>query len=240
MKIPVYITIVILAAGAGAAWYQHSQIEQVRADQTMLVTKAAERGISLHSKRPTKSARKNHTRIADARKTASDAVDFHAKYASLNFLPGSAEEQSAYKEWKEIVKNFASFDAAQVKAAIGFLMDSPQIAEDRRSGVIYTLIMNLKERDPRAALEMLCATPQVFSDASHRKSTITNTFSILAKKDLNSMIDWLKVIETKLPPDVLDSCKLSAISIAAQDDPRRAFDLIGQLEVKNLDSAISN
>ncbi len=240
MKIPIYITVIILVAAAGAAWYQQSQIADIRADQARLVAKAAERGIAFDPKRPSKRDRERYNRIVEVRQTTSDVVDFHAKYTISNLIPGSEEEQDAYKEWKEITKPFASYDASQVKMAISTLLDSNRIAEDRRNGVIYTLIMHLKERDPQSALEMLVAKPEIFSDVHHRESTITDTFSILARKDLNRMIDWLKVNETKMPTDVSESCKLSVISIAAQSDPRRAFDLIRELEVKTPDSAITD
>ncbi len=243
MKVPAFITVLILIAGAGAAWYQHSEFAGIRADHTALVARAAERGIALDPERPTKRVRiidrRRDNRIVEARQTASDIIDFNAE-TKANLVPGSSEYQAAFERWTKITKRFATFDTSQVKMVIGTLLDSTEISEDRRKGVIYRLILHLKERDPQTALEMLCAAPELFPDDSPLKYTISDTFALLARQDMNRMIDWFKANEAKMPADVSEKCKTAAIGIAAQEDPRRAFDLIRELGVKNPDSAIRN
>lgn len=248
MKVPIFITVIIVATAAGIGWHDYQRLVSIRETQATLVRKAAAVGISLDSAHPlervriTKRERGNH--VAEARLLAADYTEYYIELSALRkkgTMPDDATMQRITKRGEALYARLSALDAGQLKISLSDVRDSLSLDEDSRQFQINNLLWILGEKYPRDLLALLQQSPDLFkSDVNTneylmrtRGSTIQSAIEAWATSDPKGAIEWIRKHGTEFPELVTDNAKSAVIFAAAQKDPKFAFDHLADMAFKN-------
>jgi|GEM_PF-727045 len=242
MKFPIALSLLIIATGTILVWQEHQRIETLRASHAKLVAEAAKSGIHLSSARPGEVVRVTKREREDQGKNVGKAT---AEFLALAKKMKSMEkyEEVPYAELQNQLmafrKRIASLDAKQLKELIVAVRAETDPKMQVTKTLIGIAITTFAINDPRAALALLTESPELF-DANDiiTQSAVPAAFAMWAKHDPMAALDWMRINDEKYPAIATDDVKLGMISGAAIHVPKIAFKLIGELGVKNPDSAI--
>ncbi len=241
MKLSIILTIFILVAAAGLGWRNSERLEGVRSRHKLATAAAAQVGVSIDvedEKHPIRVDRRNRLdRNAVAKQLAAEIISIFKKYPKFDF---EKIEPADRTKFMELWERMSSLNAAQVGIFIAAMQAATDLDEQARSSFVHWAIINLSERDPQAALELFQALPEAMKTNQMSLDTNRNIFENWAKINPEQTMRWMKANEEKFPELVHDASKKSLLRGMASTDPKKAFQAISELGVKNVEDVVTN
>ncbi len=241
MRISIALSVLILAIGATMGWQDHQRLVRVRESHDKLVAEALESGIALDPTnlesgvRFTKHEREDKEAIA--RLAASEFIAF-AKEMEAKEKKGGMKDEVMQKKILAVMDRMMSLDSSQLKILIAEIKATSELNDEMRRGLVGFSIMSLADKHPQAALALFTESSDLFENDGMGKHVISSSLSKWAKDDPEGALDWVRKNGAKFPELVDDDAKQGVISGVASNDPKLAFQLIGELDFKNTDGAI--
>ena len=242
MKISIAVSLLILAVAGVLGWQDHQRLATVREHHAKLVAEAATLGLALDPTHPadpvrvTKREREN--RVADAKQAAVEFIAFAKEMDSIE-KKGGPPDEAMQKRVMEFIDRMMSLDASQLKILIAEVRADKSLKDETRNNLIGFSIMTLANDHPQAALALFIESSDLFKDNNMSEHVVSSSLSKWAKDDPLAALDWVRKNGEKFPDLVTDDAKRGLISGAATNDPKLAFQLIGELGIKDTSQAIS-
>lgn len=237
MKISIGIAILILAIGSTLGWQDHQRLTKVRLLHDQTVAEAARSGIALNADGGSKdkvriTKHERGDKEADARAAASEFIAF-ARVMEEMEKKGGQPDAEMQKKILAIMDRMMGLDAGQLKILIDTVRNTPDLKDDTRRNLIGFSIMSLAGDHPKAALALFAESTDILNDHGISRHVISTSLAKLAQEDPNAALDWVRENGPKFPELVDDDAKRGLISGAAARDPKLAFSLIAELDLKD-------
>jgi hypothetical protein len=245
MKISIASSLVILALGGAIGWNDHQRLTRVRVIHQQVVAQAAAAGIHSDSAqangggRLAKPKRERADKVADAKLAAAEFISFAKEMEEIE-KAGGQPDAVAQKRILEVIDRLMSLDAGQIKILIAEVRASAEIEDETRRNLIGFSMMSLASDHPQAALNLYTESSNLFEEGGIGRQVVAAALGKLAEEDPQSALAWIRANGEKSPQLVTDEIKRSVVMGAAQNDPKLAFGLIGELEMKSGDQAMSS
>jgi hypothetical protein len=242
MRISIAVSILILLVAALFGVPNHQRLVAIRESHAKLVATAAQLGISVDLSRPddpvhiTKHKRENEE--ADAKLAAAEVIAFAKELEALQ-KDGSALNEAQQKHIMELIDRMMSLDPAQLKILIAEVRAAKDLKDETRQNLIGFSIMTLSNDHPQAALALFTESSDLFEENRMGTQVVSSSLAKWAKDDPMAALEWLKKNSAKFPDLITDDAKRGLISGTAAQDPKLAFNLIGELGIKDTSQAIS-
>ena len=241
MKIPVVISVLLLAAAAGLGWHDHQQLASLRAVHQQLVAQANARGVVLDPAHPGErehvTKRPRDARDAGSNGTAADFMIYAREMSVLGGKPGSRDEATQKRmedQMTRMTNRMMALDGSQLKAVIAELNVATDIYDFTRARLIYSSITRLAKDHPQQALTILTDQPGLL-DLIHRASDglaenlIQDLLAGWASNDPLKAIEWSRENGGKIPGYLANNVAWGLISGSMSRDPKLAFQLVGEM-----------
>ncbi|NJR42509.1 MAG: hypothetical protein HC767_07445 [Akkermansiaceae bacterium] len=132
-----------------------------------------------------------------------------------------------------------ALDSAQLKILIAEILAGKDLDDKTRQYLNYSVIETMASNHPQAALAFLLSeASDLFKDGWMGSRLIYTSLGSWAKDDPMAALEWVRKNGKKFPDLVNDNTKEGMISGAATNNPKLAFQLIGQLGVKDTDRSV--
>ncbi len=240
MRISITLSLLILAIGAMLSWQDQQRLTKVRESHAKLVAEAARSGISIDPAHPedgvrvTKHEREN--KDEDARKAAARFIAFAREMQAAE--EKAEPDEGAQKKVIDLMDLMMSLDAAQLKIVIAEIRASKDLKDEMRQGLIGFSIMTLANDHPQAALALFTESSDLMEGNGMSKHVISTSLAKWTKDDPMAALEWVRKNGEKFSEIVNDDAKRGMISGAAANDPKLAFQLIGELGLKDTGDGI--
>ncbi len=234
MRIPIVVSVLVLAAAAGLGWRDHLRLASVQATHRELVAQAAALGIALDPADPAErvrtTKRPREDRDAGAKDAAAGFIVYAKEMQALGGKLGMPLDEATRKRMMDQMDRMMALDGSQLKVVIAELCANspPQI------DLIDFSIKRLAKDYPQQALAILTDSPGLL-DLIHRttngqaENLIQNVLKGWANNDPLAAIEWFRKNGGKLPDYLANPAAWGLISGSASSDPKLAFQLVGEL-----------
>jgi hypothetical protein len=242
MKISIAFSILILVLAAAFGWHGHERLASVRASHAALIAEAAALGISTDS--TLKDGRPLVTKHAEREDKQAIAKDAAAKFIAfakeMEALEKTGErpDQAMQKRIMEFMDLMMSLDTSQLKIVIAEVRAAGELKDETRQGLIGFSIMTMANDHPQAALTLFTESADLFKDNRMGDHVVSMALGRWAKDDPMGALDWVRKNGEKFPDLVTEEAKSAVISGAADQDPKLALQLIGELKLKDSSDAV--
>lgn len=236
MKIPIIITLLVVGAAAGMGWRNHRRWEIARAEHETLVSKAADKGISLASlsspgRMPTSSGRRETRKTGEAlgvEEFATFGKEFGAELERM-INDGEVPDGVARTRYMEIAGRLKAADAKSLRALASQLRSDSGIDDSIRRTLILWAMQVLAIGRPHTALDLFSDSYDLLKGARMSDMAIVSPMRNWAMDDPVAAAGWVEEIGGKHPELVSEYAKSELIAGAACNDPGLAFQLIAKL-----------
>lgn len=247
MKLSIALSVLILAIGGLLGLQDQRRLAAVRESHDQLVAEASRSGITVDSAnaedgvRITK--REREDKEAEAKDAAASFIAFAKEMEAIE-KKGGPPDEATQKRIMDFLDRILSLDAAQLKILIAEIRDAKDIKDETRQGLIGFSTMTLASDHPQAALTLLIESATdssgVLKMNGVEKHAMSTSLAKWAKDDPMAALEWVRKNGEKMPALVDDDAKRGMISGTAVQDPKLAFKLIGELGLKDGESAIDS
>ena len=241
MKISIALSLLILALGSVLGWQELQRQATVRVDRDKQAAETAKSGTPLDATQKEGGVRttQHEDKEADTKITVAEVIRFVKEMEALEKKGGPPDEATQQKvnEFKDQLK---ALNSAQLKSLVAEVGANKDLTDQSREGIIGLSIMTLANDDPQAALALFTESSDRLKNEGVIKAAMSTSLAKWAKDDPAAALGWVRANSTKFPDLVDDNTKSGIISGAAGNDPKLAFQLITQLELKDGEQAIRN
>jgi len=249
MRIPLAISALILAIGASIGWYDSQQLASIREIRGQLIAEAAQHGIvpdlsnSPGSAHITKHDRED--REASAKRTAAQYLAFGKEREAFEKTAAGHRDPAVQKEMirrmAEFRERMMAMEPAQMAILIAEVRSDSGLADDTRRRLFDVAVLALSNNHPQAVLELFAGeSERAKDDVMGGGYIITSSLARWAKEDPLAALAWIHKNSDKNPDLITEEAKRGLISGAAMQDPKLAFQLIGELGLKGSDNVIQS
>ncbi len=232
MKISIALSVLILAIGLTIGFLHQKQLATLGADRDELAAKAVAMGLSTDlpdsSGNPKITKRQREDRENRIRAVVADVAAYSREmeaWEENGGNPDSALEKRAF----DILSQLESLDSDQLKTLIAGLKNDPTLTEKTRRYMIGISLISLAERYPKDALALFAGPADLMSDDDLSKKAVSSALEKWAQDDPRAALKWLQENSQKHPELIDDDTASSVLAGAAQNDPKLAFKLMGEL-----------
>ncbi|MCX6866946.1 MAG: hypothetical protein NTV46_12160 [Verrucomicrobia bacterium] len=236
MKIPLLVSVLILASGAVLGWYDYQRLAVVRRTHAELVAEAAKFGITINALHAADAARiprqERQAREVAAQFTAAEfmafARDMEASDQANNGQPDAAMQQRIMNFMDRIML----LKPAELKSLIAEVAADKDLKDQTRQSLISFCIMSLANNHPQAALMFVYESSDLFKDGRVGEQAVAAALARWAKDDPMAALEWFSHNAEKYSTLITEDTKRGMIQGAALLYPKLAFQLIGELDFK--------
>lgn len=236
MKLPTIVTIVVVILGASWVGWNARQLAESRANHEALVAEATLRGITLEPDadrvRLRASQRPRVDKDAKALTAAADFIAF-AREAEEMTKNGGHQGAAAQKRLAELMERMLSLNESQLKIVIAEFSSCGELGDEIRQELLSVSMMTLAEKRPQAALALLAGSADLMNDGGVKEQIVASSLGRWAKDDPLGALDWARKNAEKTPGSLSEDVKRGLIGGAATQNPKLAFEWVGELGVKN-------
>jgi hypothetical protein len=242
MKFSIALALLILLVAGLFGISNQQELTTVRESHAKLAAAAAQLGISIDPSKPhdpirsTKREREN--KQATAQLVTNEFIAF-AKEMEAFEKKGGQPDEAQQKRMIDLMDRLMSLDTTQLKFLVSAVQAATDLKDETRQGLVAFSIMTLANDHPQAALTLFTESPDLHKDNSMSTHIVSSSLERWAKQDPTSALEWVKNNSAKFPELLTDDVKTGLISGTATQDPKLAFKLIGELGLKDANSAIS-
>ena len=243
MRFSIAAAILILAIG-GALGLRHQQrLTVLHEERQQLAAKANKLGISTDPAAASGDApltkRQRDDRANKARLMAAQFVAFGREVDSHD-QQGSETDEAFEKRGLEMQAKLMELDASQLKVLIATLRDDKSLSDEIRQNLICYSISMIGEDHPATALALFAESADLLADSLTGSGMAASTLASWATKDPLAAREWVRDNAAAHPELANDDAKLSIVAGAADNDPKLAFKLIGELHIEDTSAAVQS
>lgn len=242
MKIPIAVSLLILALGAGVGWSDHQRLAAARKSQASLIAEAGRLGIALDPAHPASLARitkhDRESREASASLSVAEFIAFAMELEAFEKTGGGQPDAAMQQRIMDFMNSIMALNATQLKTLIAEVGSNKELKDETRQSLIGFSIMTLANDHPAAALALFAETSALFKDPRTAGQIVSSSLARWAKDDPMAALAWVRNNTEKFPALVTDDTKRGMIFGAAAKYPKLAFKLIGELDFKDSNIAI--
>jgi hypothetical protein len=233
MKIPVGISLPVLAIVVGIGWMDHCRLNGLIEVHEQLAAKAASLRIPADSARITKRFRENPEIVA--KRVAAEFIRSRKDSDAIKQgAPGSE------RPLQTSVTLLDSLDAGQMKIVIVEILSDPDLDNKTRKDLIGLAISRLVSRDPKGALARFNEASDLIKDTSRGRDIVTSSLGAWSADDPVAALGWVRNYGANFP-DAIHYARATMINGAATKSPESAFELLRGLgENTDREDLVSN
>lgn len=244
MKASLTITALILAAAGFFGWKNHGTLKEAREARQTLEAEA--RAMGLEARELLKNG-VSPQRLKNQRESTGDkeahAKDYARRLAAFVNEMKQAQvngdpEPGMQKRTFQLVDEMLQLDPAQLKILIAELRTIPDVDPDMRRGIIGFAIMTMAEDHPKAALTLFTESSDLLGKDGPGQHVVGSALAKWAQDDPVAAVEWMKESGKAHPDLVTEEAKRGLLTGAARQDPRLAFQLLGELDLRNREEAV--
>lgn len=235
MRYPIALAVIIAAAALGLGWHDARQFATVRTTHGQLVAEAAQLGLTLDPLHPDKpvrvTKREREDRAASAKRMSVEFISFAREMEAVS-QSGKPMDEAMQKRMMEAMDRLMSLDAIQMKILIAEVRATTDLKDETRQGLIGFSLMTLANDHPQAALAMFIESSDLLKGGMGQH-VISTSLARWATDDPQAALEWVRKNGASYPEAVTDEAKRGLLTGAAIQDPKLAFQLIGELGFKD-------
>ncbi|RFC46749.1 MAG: hypothetical protein DUW69_001611 [Verrucomicrobia bacterium] len=244
MNIPLGVTLVIGAAGAGLAWHAQQQLAAARLTHAQLMATAAQLGIGFDPAHPGVPLRlTQHGRLdreVGVQLAAAEFIAFAQDLAAYREAGGSLLDAAMQQRLLEFLDRMMALNSGQFQALIAEVAANKDLKAEICQDLIGLAIMTLANEQPRAALRIFAESSALFTDAQIGGRVLATSLACWAKDDPLAALKWLRHHSEEYAALITEDTKVGMISAAAIQYPKFAFKLIAELDLNDSTQAIQS
>ena len=231
MRIPLLVTIPLLAALAGLGWHNQQRIGELRSIQARLTASIAGPAVSLDPAVPAGPVRFSKgprpDLAAEAKQVAAGLVAYAAEHRTPEGTDPEVNSRRVLKETERV----QSLNGSQLQILIAELQSAVGMEAKTRTSFIRFAIGQLTKTDPQSALAILLETPELdppnyeYTSAQHLS---TDAIRAWAKLDPRAAQSWLRENRDRLGERHASAIQKALIDVAASADPLLALQLFSE------------
>jgi hypothetical protein len=233
MKASLFLSLLILAAGAFFGWKQSQQLTTVRETHRQVVAEALALGLSPDSllaegkaPLPTKLAREDsQEKTAAAKSFSKELIAFAVEMKKME-KEGKQPDEAMQKRIMEVMSRFLDLSPAQIKVVIAELRASSDVDDEMRKGIVGFSIMMLANDNPESALALFTESGDLIDLPGMGNHVVASSLGKFAEKDPLGALE-------KHAGLVTEEAKAAVIAGAAKQDLKLALSLVGELKFKD-------
>lgn len=242
MKIPLLISVLILASGAILGWYGHQRLAVVRRTHAELVAEAAKFGITINALHAADAARiprqERQTREVLAPFSAAECIAFAKEMEAFDQANGGQPDAAMQQRILNFMDRIMSLKPDEVKSLIAEVGAATDLKDQTRQNLISFCIMSCANNHPQATLTLLSESSDLFKEGRAGELAIAASLARWAKDDPMAALEWLNHNTGQYSALITEDTKRGMILGASLLYPKLAFKLIGELDFKEPNSAI--
>jgi hypothetical protein len=231
----------ILAVAACLGWRSSSQLTAARHRNSRALEEAASLGITPDPANPLIKVAMDRQREIRSSLPASEYIVF-IKEMEEKGKQGSQSTMSDEESMKRVmamVERLSSLDADELARLITELRANAELTAETRDNGIMLALMTFADHHPQAALAVFTGSDEALTQASMRRQFIATAIGKWAKDAPLGAVKWIQEHHDKYSDVINDDVKNNVISSTASQDPKLAFQLLGDLKFKDNEQAIS-
>lgn len=243
MKLPLLLTLVILAAGSFWGVHENRKLTTLREKHRLVLKEAAALGVTADLSKPFVPTRITKRPREDAERKVRDFTErlvAFAKEMKEMQTSGKQPDEAARKRMMEMMDDMLSLNGEELKLLIAGMRNRTDMDAEMRQGMISFSIMMLAQQHPEAALAIFTESSDMLGDNPMSKHALSSALSQWAKDQPLEALKWIKANAGKHPDLVTDDTKAAVIAGAARNDFTLALQLIGELKVSVDKSGLMN
>ncbi|MES2921849.1 MAG: hypothetical protein V4819_09890 [Verrucomicrobiota bacterium] len=237
-KLSIASALLIVAVG-GALGLKHQQrLTVLHGEQRELAARARQLGISTEAAADlplTKRQRDDRAKQANA--MAREFIAF-GREIEIHDQQGNESDEAFEKRGLEMQAKLMGLDASQLKVLIASLRDDKSLSNETRQNLICYSIAMIGEDHPAAALALYYESADILADSLTGSTVVSSTLANWAKKDPLAAREWVSKNTAEHPDLADDEAKRNIVAGAAENDPKLAFKLIGEMQLEDATSAV--
>ena len=236
MKISLAFAALIVAGFVALGWPQQAAVNRLRDEHAALAAEAAALGLATDAAagqtRRRSAARVHLDREAEAKTLATDLIKLN-KEIKANTSDGP--DANTLERTSGILDRLYRLDAGQVRIVLAELRNSTEIDDDFRRNVIRFAITSLADSHPESAVAIFAEAQDLLKEQGYAaRDVIGKVLGAWAAKDPMAALAWIRKNRTVYPEWLAeDDTKRDLIAGAARHDPKAAFQLIAELDMKD-------
>ena len=243
MKIPLLVTIPLLAILAGLGWHNQQQLGDLRSTHARLAARTASHGVLLAPAAPAEAVRFSKGPRPDLAAEAKQVAAGLVAYVVESRSEKSADPEFMARRRLEETERVQSLNGPQLKILIAELQSAAGVGAGRRPELLRFAIGELIKTDPQSALAILLETPELdppnyeYRSAQH---LFTDAIRGWAKLDPRAAQNWLQENREKLGERHASAIQTVWIDVTASTDPLLALQLFSEsgLQLRGLSTLI--
>lgn len=236
MKLPTVVTIVVGILGASWVGWNARQLAESRANHEVLVAQATLRGIPLElnaSRVPLRASQRPRVdKDATAQIVAADFIAFARELEEMA-KSGGHQDAATQKRLAELMERMMSLNETQFKMVVAEFSSSGELGDEIRQELLSVSMMTLAEKQPQAALALLAGSADLMNAGGVTEQIVASSLGRWAKDDPLAALNWARKNAEKMPDLLSEDVKRGLIGGAATQNPKLAFEWVGELGVKN-------
>ncbi len=244
MKASLLLAALILLAAALLGWRGGGRLAAAKETHARLVREAESLGISSAAAEGKGGfSRDMKTRRGGAEDKAAQAKAFAARLAAFARemkeleRKGESPDAEVQKRIFALLDEMLKLDSSQLEMLVGELRAAPDLDDDMRRGVVGLAIMMLANDHPREALALFTESSDLLGKEGAGQHVVASALSKWARDEPMAALEWIRENQEKHPDLVNEDTKRSVVEGAARVDPRLAFQLVGEIGLKEIRNA---
>jgi len=243
MRIPTYLSVVLLSTACYIAWQDRQRLVAAREDLAKLVDEADREGISAAFGQHANRGRNSGRQRLDSRQAAISLADdwmLYQRELELLDQPGEQPDEAMLERENLLWERARPLDTAGWESFLARALEALEVSEAVRRNLVYMAISSIARRNPQAALDRLHRASSLFKD-DHRGNELAGlAIRELAKINPVAAATWIRENGNHPSGFVTDQTRISLINGTASTHPELAFQLIGELGIKDTNNAFSS
>jgi hypothetical protein len=243
MKFSLALSALILAVGATFDWHGRERLASVRQEYAQRVEEANLLGMDVNPSQADVKAhvtkRVREDKDAVARQVSGELIALAREMEDLE-TRGESPDDEMQKNIMKLIGRMMSLDAAQLKILIAEVRAAGNLKDKSRQGLLVFSIMTLASDHPQTALAIFTESSDLLESDGMGKHVVSGALANWAKDDPAAALAWVRANGGKFPDLVDEDAKRGLVRGAALNDPRLAFQWIGELGLDDQSQAIDD
>jgi hypothetical protein len=241
MKLPIVLTIIILAAGSFWGVRESRVLTTLREKHRQVVHEATSLGISADASKPLTQTKASKRQREDSSKKTKDFANTLVAFAKeMEEMEKSGQQPDAdmQKRIMEMVDGMLSLNGEELKILIAEMRGRTDLDDEMRKNMIGFSIMMLAQQHPQTALAIFTESSDLMEDNPMSKHVLSSALSQWAKDQPLEALEWIKKNAEKHPDLVTDDAKRAVIVGTAEKDYGLAFQLAAEIKLSTSDDSL--
>ncbi len=235
MKIPLIITLAILAISAAAGWRNQRELAAANRDYEQLSRQARSAGIATDGARR---ARPHRSQALDFKSLAAGLIGFAKELERQPEPPDTKSSDDRELRMLDWQRRLLALDPAAMKAIIEEINATGDMREETRQDLLSLVLQTLAESHPQAALENLSDSPDLLKNPQARADVASIALVHGMETSPAETTAWYKAHRDLFPGEAGAEVTRRMLQGTSLIEPKLAFGLIGELEIADVEHAV--